>query len=104
MPESVVVLCRLLSVIPSYSADRHGEERPSADVADVANRAPDAFRCRRPARRMLAMTTRDAHEPGGPRPRAVVRTTRSLVAAFSRTRFFRRVGPRIMPPLEKATA
>ncbi len=50
------------------------------------------------------MTTRDAHEPGGPRPRAVVRTTRSLVAAFSRTRFFRRVGPRIMPPLEKATA
>lgn len=32
------------------------------------------------------------------------RPLRAAVAWFSRTRLFRRVGPRIMPPLERATA
>jgi len=35
-----------------------------------------------------------------PLPRAL----RPAVARFSRTRFFRRVGPRIMPPLERAVS
>jgi len=35
---------------------------------------------------------------------AAVRPIRSLVAWFSRTRFFRRFGPRMMPPLERFTA
>jgi deazaflavin-dependent oxidoreductase (nitroreductase family) len=32
------------------------------------------------------------------------RTTRVVVAKFSRSRFFRTVGPRIMPPLERVTS
>ena len=35
---------------------------------------------------------------------SVKRGVRVAVARFSRTRFFRRVGPTIMPPLEKVTA
>ena len=35
---------------------------------------------------------------------ALTRTVRSLVAAFTRSRFFRRVGPTVMPPLERGWA
>ncbi|PJJ63118.1 nitroreductase family deazaflavin-dependent oxidoreductase [Compostimonas suwonensis] len=35
---------------------------------------------------------------------SVLRGIRSLVSAFSRTRFFRRVGPVVMPPLERGMA
>jgi deazaflavin-dependent oxidoreductase (nitroreductase family) len=35
---------------------------------------------------------------------SLVRGVRTVVARFSRTLFFRRVGPTIMPPLERATA
>ena len=35
---------------------------------------------------------------------ALTRTVRSVVAAFTRSRFFRRFGPTIMPPLERGWA
>jgi deazaflavin-dependent oxidoreductase (nitroreductase family) len=35
---------------------------------------------------------------------SVTRGVRSVVAAFSRSRFFRRYGPRMMPPLERGWA
>jgi deazaflavin-dependent oxidoreductase (nitroreductase family) len=35
---------------------------------------------------------------------SVTRGVRSIVAAFSRSRFFRRYGPRMMPPLERGWA